>query len=69
MSFYTVMLAGTAPFGALAAGAIAAHAGAPWATAASALVLLAGAGWVARRLRVVAIREAATVAAGVHLAE
>ena len=59
MSLYTFMFIGTAPFGALASGWIAQHAGAPLATSLSALVLLGGAAWVAYRLRVLAAREAA----------
>jgi MFS family permease len=63
MSFYTVMFIGTAPFGALASGAIAQRWGAPWATTTSAFTLIAGAVWVAYRLRVIAAREAAKRAA------
>jgi len=59
MSLYTLMFVGTAPIGALVAGAIAQHAGAPIATTFSAGVLLLGALWTAYRLRVLAAREAA----------
>ncbi len=58
MSLYTLMFVGTAPLGALTAGAIAQRAGAPAATTFSGLVLLAGALWLAYRLRVIASREA-----------
>ncbi len=60
MSLYTLMFVGTAPIGALVAGSIAEHFGAPVATSVSALVLLGGALWVVRRLRVLAAREAVT---------
>lgn len=63
MSFYTVMFIGTAPFGALASGAIAQRWGAPWATSVSAATLLGGALWIAYRLRVIAAREASKRAA------
>ena len=59
MSLYTLMFVGTAPIGALAAGAIAQRWGAPVATSFSALILLAGALWVSYRLRVLAAREGA----------
>jgi len=59
MSFYTFMLIGTAPFGALAAGAIAERWGAPLATSLCALILLGGALSVAHRLRLLTAREAA----------
>jgi MFS family permease len=59
MSLYTFMFIGTAPFGAIAVGAIAQHASAPLATSASALVLLLGALWMSHRLRVLAARESA----------
>jgi predicted MFS family arabinose efflux permease len=59
MSLYTLMLVGTAPFGALLCGAIAQRAGAPIATSVCALVLLAGALSVSHRLRVLSAREAA----------
>ena len=57
MSLYTLMFVGTAPIGALAAGAIAQRWGAPMATSFSAVVLLGGALWVSYRLRVLAARE------------
>ncbi|MFI5370128.1 MAG: MFS transporter [Candidatus Eisenbacteria bacterium] len=57
MSLYTFMFIGTAPFGALAVGAIGEHASAPLATSGSALVLLMGALWMSYRLRVLAARE------------
>jgi len=53
------MFVGTAPFGALAVGAIAQRWSAPIATSFSAVVLLIGALWVSYRLRVLAAREAA----------
>ncbi len=59
MSLYTFMFVGMAPFGALLAGSLAEHFGAPAATSVCAVLLLAGALWVSRRLRVVAAREAA----------
>jgi MFS family permease len=59
MSIYTLMFLGTAPFGALLAGAIAERFGAPLATSVCALVLLGGALWVSVRLRAVAARERA----------
>jgi MFS family permease len=62
MSLYTFMFIGTAPVGALLAGAIAQRWGAPLATSLSALVLLGGAIWVSYRLRVLAAREAAQAA-------
>src|SRR6185503_19848900 len=58
-SLYTLFFVGTSPFGALIAGALAEHFGAPVATTACALILLAGAVWVSARLRAVAAREAA----------
>jgi MFS family permease len=57
MSLYTLMFLGTAPFGALIAGAIAQRFGAPVATSACALVLLGGALWVSVRLRAIAAHE------------
>src|SRR5258705_4979585 len=57
MSLYTLMFVGTAPIGALAAGAIAQRWGAPIATSFSAVVLLGGALWVSYRLPVLAARE------------
>jgi len=59
MSLYTLMFVGTAPIGALASGWIAQRFGAPVATTVSAAVLLGGALWMFRRLRVLALREAA----------
>ena len=59
MSLYTLMFVGTAPIGALASGSIAQRFGAPIATSVSALVLLGGALWMLRRLRILALREAA----------
>jgi MFS family permease len=58
MSLYTFMFIGTAPFGALATGALAQRFGAPLATTMNAVVLLGGALWVWWRLRVLAAREA-----------
>ena len=58
MSLYTFMFIGTAPIGALTAGAIAQRYGAPVATTLCACVLLSGALWVSYRLRVLAAREA-----------
>jgi MFS family permease len=60
MALYTLMFLGTAPLGSLVSGAIAQRFGAPVATSLSAAVLLAGAVWMFRRLRVLALREAAT---------
>jgi MFS family permease len=57
MSLYTLMFLGTAPFGALLAGAIAQRFGAPVATSVCALILLGGALWVSVRLRAIAERE------------
>ena len=62
MSLYTLFFVGTAPFGALLAGFIAQHWGAPVATSVSAIVLLSGALWVSGRLRAIAAREAAAAA-------
>lgn len=59
MSLYTLMFVGTAPFGALIAGAIGQRFGAPVATSACAVILLGGALWISRRLRVIAAREQA----------
>ena len=64
MSLYTLMFVGTAPLGALASGSIAQRFGAPVATTVSAVVLLGGALWMLRRLRVLALREAATPSPG-----
>lgn len=61
MSFYTLMLVGTAPLGALMAGSVAQVASAPVATTISATTLGVGALWVAYRLRVLAAREAEDV--------
>ena len=58
MSLYTLMFVGMAPIGALVAGTIAQHFGAPVATSFSAGVLLCGALWMSHRLRVHAAREA-----------
>ena len=58
MSLYTLMFVGMAPIGALVAGTIAQHFGAPVATSFSACVLLCGALWMSHRLRVHAAREA-----------
>lgn len=58
MSLYTLMFVGMAPIGALVAGTIAQHFGAPVATSFSACVLLSGALWMSHRLRVIAAREA-----------
>jgi MFS family permease len=57
MSLYTLMFIGMAPIGALIAGTLAEHFGAPVATTFSAVVLLAGAAWVWRRLRGMARRQ------------
>lgn len=62
MSLYTLFFVGTSPFGALLAGFLAQHAGAPVATTISAVVLLGGAVWVGARLRQIAAREAAAAA-------
>lgn len=59
MSFYTLMLVGTAPLGAILSGSIAQWLGAPAATTLSALVLAGSATWVFFRLRALAAREAA----------
>ena len=59
MSLYTLMFIGTAPIGALLAGGIAQHAGAPVATTLCAVILLGSALWVSYRLRVIREREAA----------
>jgi MFS family permease len=59
MSLYTLMFVGMAPIGALVAGTIAQHAGAPMATSFSACVLLLGALWMSYRLRTLAAREIA----------
>jgi len=63
MSFYTFMFIGTAPIGAITAGAIAERYSAPVATSMCAVVLLGGALWVTHRLRVLAAREAAAAPA------
>jgi MFS family permease len=57
MSLYTLMFIGTAPLGALLAGTIAQHAGAPVATSLCAVILLGSALWVSYRLRVIRARE------------
>jgi len=59
MSFYTLMLVGTAPLGAIVSGSIAQWLGAPAATTLSAIVLAGSATWVFFRLRALAAREAA----------
>jgi predicted MFS family arabinose efflux permease len=59
MSLYTLMFVGTAPFGALLAGAVGQRFGAPAATSLCAALLLGGALWISRRLRVIAARELA----------
>lgn len=59
MSLYTFMFVGTAPFGAILAGAVAQRFGAPLATSLCALILLGSALWVARRLRFLREQEAA----------
>lgn len=59
MSFYTLMLVGTAPLGAILSGSIAQWLGAPAATTLSAIVLAGSATWVFFRLRALAAREAA----------
>jgi MFS family permease len=63
MSLYTLMFVGTTPFGALLAGALAQRFGAPVATSVCAIILLGGALWVSFRLRAIAAREDAEVAA------
>ena len=63
MSLYTLMFIGTAPLGALLAGAIAQHAGAPAATSVCAAILLGSALWVSYRLRVIREREEKAAAA------
>ena len=60
MALYTLMFIGTAPLGALLAGWIAQHAGAPAATSTCAVILLGSALWVSYRLRVIRRREAET---------
>lgn len=62
MSYYTFMFVGTAPFGALWAGAVAQRFGAPVATSICAVVLLGGAWWISHRLRYLREREAARAA-------
>jgi predicted MFS family arabinose efflux permease len=57
MSLYTLMFVGTAPFGALLAGAIGQRWGAPTATSVCAAIMLGGALWVSHHLRDVAARE------------
>ena len=64
MGYYTFMFVGTAPFGALLAGAVADRAGAPVATSLCALILLGGAIWVAFRLRFLRAEEAAQARGG-----
>jgi MFS family permease len=59
MSLYTLFFIGTSPLGALIAGTVAQHYGAPVATSLCALVLFGGALWVSVRLREIAAREAA----------
>ena len=59
MALYTLMFVGTAPLGALLAGWIAQHAGAPIATSTCAVILLGSALWVSYRLRVIKAREEA----------
>jgi predicted MFS family arabinose efflux permease len=59
MSLYTLMFVGTAPFGALMAGAVAQRFGAPASTSVCAVILLGGALWISRRLREIAARESA----------
>jgi MFS family permease len=59
MALYTLMFLGTAPIGSLFTGAVAQRFGAPVATSISALVLFGGAVWMLRRLRILALREAA----------
>ena len=66
MSLYTFMFIGTAPVGALTAGAIAQRFGAPVATSVCSCVLIGGALWVSYRLRVLAAREARTSTPPLH---
>ena len=61
MSLYTLMFIGTSPIGAILAGAVAEHWGAPMATSGCAVVLAGGALWMVWRLRVLAAREAVPV--------
>lgn len=63
MSLYTLMFVGTSPFGSLLAGTVAQRFGAPVATSVCALVMLGGALWVSVRLRAIAAREDAAIAA------
>ena len=69
MSLYTFMFIGTAPFGALAVGAIAQRASAPLATSGSSVILLGGALWMSHRLRVLAAREGAAPLETPHVPE
>jgi MFS family permease len=50
MAFYTVAVMGTAPFGALIAGALAARIGAPWTIAAGGVLCAFASGWFALQL-------------------
>lgn len=59
MSFFTLMLLGTAPLGSFVSGTVAQKMGAPAATRISGVACLVGALWLWRRLRVVARDEAA----------
>jgi len=61
MSLYTLMFAGTAPIGALAAGALAQRFGAPFSTSCSAVLMLLGALFVGRRLAALARLETGRV--------
>src|SRR5262245_16202456 len=61
MSLYTLMFIGTSPIGAILAGAVAEHWGAPMATTSCAVVLAGGALWMVWRLRVLAARETVPV--------
>lgn len=69
MSLYTLMFVGTAPFGALIAGAVGQRFGAPVATSLCAVILLAGALWMSLRLRLIAARESAGAVAAETEAE
>src|SRR5262249_8071970 len=50
MSFYTMAVMGTAPFGSLIAGALAGRIGAPWTIAGGGLLCAAASGWFALQL-------------------
>ena len=54
MAYYAMAFQGLAPFGSLAAGAIAARVGAPWTIIGGGALCIAGATWFALRLRLLA---------------